>query len=1061
VAARLDEEAALAALDKVAFDTTLDLEDIWSDPPSHVPQLNGDVLIRVLKDVARHVQAGHSARALGWAVVGRAGAGKTHLLGTLRREMWQAGGWFVLLDLLDVNDFWSTTALGFVDSLGRLMPDGTSQGLTLLERLCGRLGLPPEVMAQLTAPDHIAWENGMRAVAAALRRADAQGTLAHRDVLRAFLGLQSENPDLQDFARAWLTGTDIEAAGKQALQLLRPEIAPRKAVEGLSWLMALGGTTLCALDQIDAIVSQAHATVGSDGRTDDAMQSRARAVMDELAGGLMDLRTVTRRSITVLTTLEATWETLSTRTIASFRDRFQVVGLRHINSADAARQLVERRLARGYTQVGFVPPYPSWPFRPGAFDGVTQFSPRQLLQACRAHIDTCLYQGRPAELESFAAADAVPAAPIGSALQTVAVEPAPAPAASDDIPCGPDASPIDQRYAALRAAGPPPGLLELDGDDARVVDLLVAALTVLVRQTELPEHQELLLETAIPGLHARLRRIDNAAGGQEEHHGFRVIPHTNALAMQSRLQAALIASGIDPDLPFRRLIVLRRSAWPSGRKSAELVALFEQSGGRVLAPETADFARFAALRTLLAEAPRGLDAWLRARRPLDSSPFFLALGLISPPAALHAAAEPAPRPPPIMRATAIPLGLRLGDGQPVLLPIALLPRHVAVIAGAGSGKTVLLRRLVEEAALAGVPSILLDSNNDLVRLADAWPTRPPGFTAEDDAKAAQLRALTDVVIWTPGRSRGRPLVLAPLPDFSVLGDDAEERQSAIGMAVTSLKRIIGGSGQRGQMKDGVLASALRRFAEGGGGRLPDLVRLLRDLPPDTSDVSNAPKLAGEMADTLQAALERNPMLDGAGTVLDPAVLLTGPPGRVRISVVNLAGLPDEETRQEFVNRLLMAMFGHIRRHPAAPGQHALGLLVMDEAQNFAPSGRATASGAAAVALVRQARKYGLGMVFATQAPRAVDTNIIANCTTQLFGRTNSPAALDTVREMLRSRGGGGEDLGRLPQGEFYLTSDTGEGVARPQKLKTPLCLTYHPSSPPSEDEVISRASGNP
>jgi hypothetical protein len=1024
VAARLDEEAALAALDAVALDTTLDLEDIWSDPPSHVPQLNGDVLIRVLKDVARHIQAGNSSRALGWAVVGRAGAGKTHLLGTLRREIWQAGGWFVLLDLLDVNDFWSTTALGFVGSLGRPMPDGTSQGLTLLERLCGRFGLPLEVMAQLTAPNHIAWEKGMCALSAALRREDPQGTLAHRDVLRAFLGLQSDNPDLQDFARAWLTGTDIEAAGKQALHLLRPMIAPRKSVEGLSWLMALGGTTLCALDQIDAIVAQAHATA------DDAVQSRARAVMDELAGGLMDLRTVTRRSITVLTTLEATWETLSTRTIASFRDRFQVVGLRQINSTDAARRLVERRLATAYARVGFVPPYPSWPFQPQAFNGVRQFSPRQLLQACRAHVDLCLDQGRVTELERFATAD-----------DAQAVEPAvvSAPTAAPSTPSEPSASPIDRRYAELRAEGPPPGLLELDGEDARVVDLLVAALTVLVRQTELPEHQDLLVETAIPGLHARLRRIDSGAGGQEEHHSFRAISHSNALAMQSRLQAALIASGIDRDLPFRRLIVLRRGAWPSGLKSSELVARFEQSGGRVLAPETSDFARFAALRTLLAEAPRGLDAWLRARRPLDSSPFFHALGLTGPTA------------PPITRQTWIPLGLRPGDGQPVILPLALLPRHVAVIAGARSGKTVLLRRLVEEAALAGVPSILLDSTNDLVRMADAWPARPPSFTAEDDEKAARFSGLADVVIWTPGRSRGRPLVLAPLPDFSALGDDPEERESAVGMAVTSLKRIIGGSGQRSQMKDGVLTS------EGGGGRLPDLVRLLRDLPPDTSEVSNAPKLASEIADTLQAALESNPMLDGAGTVLDPAMLLAGPPGRVRVSVVNLAGLPDEETRQDFVNRLLMALFGHIRRHPVSPGQPALGLLVMDEAQTFVPSGRATASGAAAVALMRQARKYGLGMVFATQAPKAIDPTIIANCTTQVFGLTNSPAALDAMREMLRSRGGGGEDLGRLPQGQFYLTS---EGV-RPQKLKTPLCLTDHPSSPPSEDAVIARACGSP
>jgi hypothetical protein len=49
----------------------------------------------------------------------------------------------------------------------------------------------------------------------------------------------------------------------------------------------------------------------------------------------------------------------------------------------------------------------------------------------------------------------------------------------------------------------------------------------------------------------------------------------------------------------------------------------------------------------------------------------------------------------------IPVGRRAAGGDVVELATNLLPRHTAIIAGAGSGKTVLLRRLVEEAALAG------------------------------------------------------------------------------------------------------------------------------------------------------------------------------------------------------------------------------------------------------------------------------------------------------------------------------------------------------------------------
>ncbi len=43
----------------------------------------------------------------------------------------------------------------------------------------------------------------------------------------------------------------------------------------------------------------------------------------------------------------------------------------------------------------------------------------------------------------------------------------------------------------------------------------------------------------------------------------------------------------------------------------------------------------------------------------------------------------------------IPIGHRFGRGQiggRVILDAALLPRHISIIAGAGSGKTILLRR---------------------------------------------------------------------------------------------------------------------------------------------------------------------------------------------------------------------------------------------------------------------------------------------------------------------------------------------------------------------------------
>ncbi len=61
--------------------------------------------------------------------------------------------------------------------------------------------------------------------------------------------------------------------------------------------------------------------------------------------------------------------------------------------------------------------------------------------------------------------------------------------------------------------------------------------------------------------------------------------------------------------------------------------------------------------------------------------------------------------------------------------------------------------------------------------------------------------------------------------------------------------------------------------------------------------------------------------------------------------------------------------------------------------------------------------------------------------------------MDTAREMAKAKGGDVPDIARLTSGEFYLAA---EGSA-PRKLRTPLCLTHHPASPLSTEEVVTRA----
>jgi len=308
---------------------------------------------------------------------------------------------------------------------------------------------------------------------------------------------------------------------------------------------------------------------------------------------------------------------------------------------------------------------------------------------------------------------------------------------------------------------------------------------------------------------------------------------------------------------------------------------------------------------------------------------------------------------------------------------------------------------VEECALHGVSSIVLDPNNDLARLGDAWPEPPAQWGPGDAQRAAGYLAATDVVVWTPRRTAGRPLSFQPLPDFASVRDDPDELAAAIDAAVGTLapKAKVDGNTVKAERGQAVLREALAHFVRHGSGGLDAFVDFLADLPEGVSALSSAGRLALDLSQTLTAAMVNDPLFGGAGTPVDPGVLLTAPPGkRARISVISFIGLPSDEQRQSFTNQLQMALFSWIKRHPA--GDRPLGgLFVMDEAQTLAPSGPMTACTRSTIALASQARKYGLGLVFATQAPKALHNRIPGNAATQLFGFLNSPAQISAAKEM--------------------------------------------------------------
>ncbi len=409
------------------------------------------------------------------------------------------------------------------------------------------------------------------------------------------------------------------------------------------------------------------------------------------------------------------------------------------------------------------------------------------------------------------------------------------------------------------------------------------------------------------------------------------------------------------------------------------------------------------------------------------------------------------------------IGREMLLGENVTLSPQIFAQHGVILAGSGAGKTVLLKRLVEEAALCGVPSIVLDSANDLSQIGQAWKEPPSSWDEEMRRKAELFDKTAEVLLWTPGHSGGRPLHLSPLPDFEALENDPPGTDTAITMAVESLgERFLSGSSKNAQKGRAILTEALRFLARKKGKTLQELAKILQEAPPEISaGMREYRKLSQELGDLLAAAQTSDPLLHQEGDPLSPKVLYGdtfGAGEKTRISVINLWGLRELKSSQHFVNSLAMALFSWAKQYPPKNALGLRGLFVLDEAKDYIPSVRTSACKESLLRLAAQGRKYGIGLLLASQNPTDIDCKALAQFQTWFLGRAQAPRAIEQSKKMLQEWGLYDGDVARLQKGNFYLSS--GETISPPLEVTVPLCISAHPDrSPLSEEEILRIARG--
>lgn len=385
-----------------------------------------------------------------------------------------------------------------------------------------------------------------------------------------------------------------------------------------------------------------------------------------------------------------------------------------------------------------------------------------------------------------------------------------------------------------------------------------------------------------------------------------------------------------------------------------------------------------------------------------------------------------------------------------------LVTHAVCVGMTGSGKTGLCVGLLEEAAIDGIPAIVIDLKGDLSNLLLTFPQlRGEDFAPwinEDDARkkglspadyAAQqaalwqtglgkwgqsgeriqkLRDAADVVIYTPGSNAGLPVSI--LKAFSVppkeVVEDIELLREQIGATVAGLLGLIGISVDPLKSSPHILLSAILEAAwkKGQSLTLTTLIQQIQTPPfermgaldieafypsehpsedPNKSRFSLAKRLNNLIA---APAFE----IWKQGAPLDIDSLLHTSQGKAKLSVMSIAHLNDAE-RMFFVTLLLTQILAWMRRQSGTTSLRAV--LYMDEIFGFFPPVANPPSKLPLLTLLKQARAFGLGVVLATQNPVDLDYKGLANIGTWFIGRLQTERDKARVMEGLEGAAASG------------------------------------------------------
>jgi hypothetical protein len=343
------------------------------------------------------------------------------------------------------------------------------------------------------------------------------------------------------------------------------------------------------------------------------------------------------------------------------------------------------------------------------------------------------------------------------------------------------------------------------------------------------------------------------------------------------------------------------------------------------------------------------------------------------------------------------------------ISVDLLRRHGGVFGSTGSGKTVLSKCILEEAAMQGIPVVAFDPQGDIASL--MLPGDPKEL-AEKGVPPDRLKNYMDKVIvrvYTPASSKGLAISINPLklPDRNADQDDIIRLLDNCSRTLVKVLTKVGGLSRSWEGKSfAVIYELLRTIWEGEKSDVDELSELADMLVADkeTAGVDLEPFMKFSERQTLATRIRSltvgsSQLLFKEEGEIDFDELTKPVDGKTPINVIFLKTLRSEEEKHFFISIVLNQLYSWMLRQGFTEKPRMM--IFQDEAAPFIPAGmKAPGPKETFLLLFRQARKYGIECLIATQSPKDIDYKAFEQFNTISAGRISSEQSLKVLERIL-------------------------------------------------------------